>query len=210
MPIRASTARWEALIIETLPATAALVVLTLLALSMGLVLAVAGGGQSVPLFAVWATFGVGAAIGVVVSYAMSTPKPVNLPPGSRYVPHNKASRTAAIRPSLTALGAWPIRQMFAWAQPKMVARATLPILIMMPMGTTADAAMGAIAVFGINGALLLLCMAAARLSRLVRRWMAPLPVRAGVVMRAFLLPAFGVMVGACAVEGLLLLAFGMP
>jgi hypothetical protein len=218
VPIRASTARWEALIIETLPAMAALVVLTLLALSMGLVLAVAGGGsgsgggggKSVPLFAVWATFSVGAAIGVVVSYAVPAPKPVDLPPGSRYVPHNKAGRTAKIRPSLAALGAWPIRQMFAWAQPKMVARATLPILVMMPMGTTADAAMGVIAVFGINGALLLLCMAAACLSHLVRRWMAPLPVRAGVVMRAFLLPAFGVMVGAIAVEGLLLLAFGVP
>jgi hypothetical protein len=216
VPIRVSTARWEALIIETLPAMAALVVLTLLALSMGLVLAVAGGGsgggggKSVPLFAVWATFSVGAAIGVVVSYAVPAPKPVDLPPGSRYVPHNKAGRTAKIRPSLAALGAWPIRQMFAWAQPKMVARATLPILVMMPMGTTADAAMGVITVFGINGALLLLCMAAVRLSHRVRRWMAPLPVRAGVVMRAFLLPAFGVIVGAGAVEALLLLAFGAP
>lgn len=210
VPVRASTARWEALIIETLPAMAALVVQTLLALSMCLVLAVAGGGQSVRLFAFWATFSVGAAIGVVVSYAVPAPKPVDLPPGSRYVPHNKTGRTAKIRPSLAALGAWPIRQMFAWAQPKMVARATLPILVMMPMGTTADAAMGVIAVFGINGALLLLCMAAARLSQLVRRWMAPLPVRAGAVMRAFLLPAFGVMVGAIAVEGLLLLAFGVP
>jgi hypothetical protein len=218
VPIRVSTARWEALIIETLPAMAALVVLTLLALSMGLVLAVAGGGsgsgggggKSVPLFAVWATFSVGAAIGVVVSYAVPAPKPVDLPPGSRYVPHNKAGRTAKIRPSLAALGAWPIRQMFAWAQPKMVARATLPILVMMPMGTTADAAMGVITVFGINGALLLLCMAAVRLSHRVRRWMAHLPVRAGVVMRAFLLPAFGVIVGAGAVEALLLLAFGAP
>jgi hypothetical protein len=207
-PIRASTARWEALIIETFPAMAALVVLTVFALSMGLVLVFAGGGQSVPLFAVWATLSAGVAIGIVVSYAMPTPRPVDLPPGSRYVPHNKAGRTAKIRPSLATLGAWPVRQMFAWAQPKMVARATLPILVMMPMGTTADAAMGVIAVFGVNGALVLLCMAAARLSHLVRRWMAPLPVRAGVVMRAFLLPTFGVMVGASTVEGLLLLAFG--
>jgi hypothetical protein len=208
VPIRSSTARWEALIIETFPAIAGLVAVTAFVLSMGLVLAFAGGGQSAPLFAVWATLSAGVAIGVVVSYGMPTPKPVDLPPGSRYVPHNKARRTARIRPSLAALGAWPVRQMFAWAQPKMVARATLPILVMMPMGTTADAAMGVIAVFGVNGALVLLCMAAARLSHLVHRWVAPLPVRTGVVMRAFLLPTFGVMVGASAVEGLLLLAFG--
>jgi hypothetical protein len=209
LPIRVLRARWEALIIETLPATAAVVALTVLGLGVGLVLAFAGGGHSGPLFALWATLSVGVAIGVVVGYAMPTPKPVDLPPGSRYVPRHNANRAAKIRPSLAALGAWPVRQMFAWAQPKMVARATVPILVMMPMGTNADVAMGAIAVFGVNGALVLLCMAAIRLSDRVRRWMAPLPARAGVVTRTFLLPTFGVMAGASAVEGLLLLAFGV-
>jgi hypothetical protein len=209
VPVRSRTARWEALIIETLPATAALVALTALGLGLGLVFAIAGGVHSGPLLAVWATLGAGVAIGVAVGYAMPTPKPVDSPPGSRYVPHHKANRAAKIRPSLAALGAWPVRQMFAWAPPKMVARATLPILVMMPMGTTADVAMGVIAVFGVNGVLVLLCMAALRLSHLVRRWMAPLPVRAGVVTRAFLLPTFGVMVGASAVEVLLLVAFGV-
>jgi hypothetical protein len=207
VPVRSRTARWEALIIETLPATAALVALTALGLGAGLVFAIAGGVHSGPLLAVWATLSAGVAIGVAVSYAMPTPKPVDSPPGSRYVPHHKANRAAKIRPSFAALGAWPVRQMFAWAQPKMVARAALPILVMMPMGTTADVAMGAIAVFGVNGVLVLLFMAALRSSHLVRRWMAPLPVRAGVVTRAFLLPTFAVMVGASAVEVLLLLAF---
>jgi hypothetical protein len=209
VPVRSRTARWEALIIETLPATAALLALTVFGLSVGLVFAIAGGGHGGPLFAVWATLSAGVAIGVAVGYAMPPPKPVDSPPGSRYVPHRNANRAAKIRPSIDALGAWPVRQMFAWTQPKMVARATLPILVMMPMGTTADVAMGVIAVFGVNGALVLLCMAAIRLSDLVRRWMAPLPVRAGVVTRAFLLPALGVMVGAGAVEALLLLAFGV-
>jgi hypothetical protein len=207
LPIRVLRARWEALIIETLPATAALVALTVLGLSVGLVLAFAGGGHSGPLFTVWATLSVGVAIGIVVGYAMPTPKPVDSPPGSRYVPHHNTDRAAKIRASFAALGAWPVRQMFAWAQPKMVARATVPILVMMPMGTNADVAMGVIAIFSVNGALVLLCMAAIGLSRRVRRWMAPLPARAGVVTRAFLLPTFGVMVGASAVEGLLLLAF---
>jgi hypothetical protein len=209
LPIGVLRARWEALIIETLPATAALVALAVLALSVGLVLAFAGGGHSGPLFAVWATLSVGVAIGAVVGYALPTPKPVDSPPGSRYVPHRSANRAAKIRPSLAALGAWPVRQMFAWAQPKMVARATVPILVMMPMGTNADVAMGTIAVFGVNGALLLLCMAGIRLSRRVRRWMAPLPARADAVTRAFLLPTFAVLVGASAVEGLLLLALDM-
>ncbi|MEA3161169.1 MAG: hypothetical protein QOD95_2717 [Gammaproteobacteria bacterium] len=209
VPVRSRTARWEALIIETLPATAAVAALTVLGASAGVVLAIAGDGHGGPLLAVWATLIAGVAIGVAVGYAMPTPKPVDLPPGSRYVPHRKANRAAKFRPSFAALGAWPVRQMFAWTQPKMVARATLPILVMMPMGTTADAAMGVIAVFGVNGALVLLCMAAIRLSDLARRWMAPLPVRAGVVTRAFLLPTLGVMVGAGAVEVLLLLAFGV-
>ena len=207
LPIRVFRARWEALIIETLPATAALVSLTVLGLGAGLVLALAGGGYAGPLLAVWATLSAGVAIGVVVGYAMPRPKPADSPPGSRYVPHRNAKRAAKIRPSFAALGAWPVRQMFAWAQPKMVARATVPILVMMPMGTNADVAMVAIAVFGVNGALVLLCMAAIRLSRRVRRWMAPLPARAGVVTRTFLLPTLAVIVGASAVEGLLLLAF---
>ncbi len=63
--------------------------------------------------------------------------------------------------------------------------------------------------FGVNGALVLLCMAAIRLSDRVRRWTAPLPARAGIVTRAFLLPTFAVLVGASAFEGLLLLAFGV-
>jgi hypothetical protein len=209
VPTRLSRARWEALIIETLPATTALVALTVLGLSAGVVLAFAGGRHSGALFSVWAALSVGVAIGFVVGYAMPAPKPVDLPPGSRYVPHQNRKRAAAITPSLAALGAWPVRQMFAWAQPKMVARATVPILIMMPMGSTADVAMGAIAVFGVNGALVLLCMAAIRLSRLIRGWMAPLPARAGVVTRAFLLPTFAVLVGASAFEGLLLVAFGV-
>jgi hypothetical protein len=209
VPIRSRTARWEALVIETLPATAALVALAILGASLGLVLRFAHRADSGSLFALVATLIAGVALGVIVSYAMPAPKPVDLPPGSRYVPHKKTHRAAKIRPSLAALGLWPIRQMFAWAQPKMVARAILPILVMMPMGTTADDAIGVIAVFGITAALVLLWLAAIQSSRLARRWMAPLPVLAGVMTRALLLPTCGVMVGASAVETLLLLAFGV-
>ena len=115
--------------------------------------------------------------------------------------------TTPVRPSLAALGQWPIRQMFAWAQPKAVARATIPILVMMPLGTMADTAMVVIALFAVAGALLLLCSAAIAVSRLAARWLAPLPVRASAVVRAILLPACAFIAGASAMEALLLMVF---
>jgi hypothetical protein len=99
--------------------------------------------------------------------------------------------------------------MFAWAQPKIVSRALIPILIMMPMGTTADAAMVVIAMFGTLGALLLLWSAAILASRAARSWLAPLPARPGAVIRAFLLPVCAVIVAASAIEALLLLVFSV-
>lgn len=207
VPIRPSTARWEALLIETFPATAAVVALTVVCLSAGAVFALSGRVESVSLLTAWGCLSAGVAIGAIVSYAVPAPKPLDLPPGSRYVPHGKAKRTAQIRPSLAALGYWPVRQMFAWAQPKLVARATAPILLSMGLGTTADMAMIVIALSGVIGALLLLLPAAISTSVSVRRWMAPLPVRAGDMLRAFLLPTIGVILGAGVLESLLLLVF---
>ena len=204
VPIRPS-ARWEALLIETFPATAAIVALTAVCLTAGVVLALSGRADNVSLLTVWGCLSAGVAIGALASYAIPAPKPHDLPPGSRYVPHTKAARAAKIRPSLSALGYRPVRQMFAWAQPKMVSRATIPILLSMGLGTTADAAMIVIALSGVVGALLLLLPAVISTSVLVRRWMAPLPLHFAGVIRAFLLPAFGVIVGAAVLEALLLL-----
>jgi hypothetical protein len=99
--------------------------------------------------------------------------------------------------------------MFAWAQPKAVARATIPILVMMPLGTMADTAMVVIALFAVAGALLLLCSSAIAVSRLAARWLAPLPVHASAVVRAILLPACAFIAGASAVEALLLTVFNV-
>jgi hypothetical protein len=52
-------------------------------------------------------------------------------------------------------------------------------------------------------------VAAIRLSGRVRRWMAPLPARAGVLTRTSVLPTFAVIAGAGAFEGVLLLGFGV-
>ena len=209
VPLSASTARWESLLIETFPAIAAIGLLSIASISYALVLLIARSADIFALFAVWSSLSAGIALGVPGSFLAPRPKPVDLPPGSRYVPHQKLRRAAKIRPSLSALGAWPIRQAFAWAQPKIVARAMLPILVMMPLGTMADAAMAAIALFGTMGALLLVCSAVISASRLARRWLAPLPMRSGEVIRAFLLPTCGVIVAAGVIEALLLLLFNV-
>jgi hypothetical protein len=209
VPVRASTARWESLLIETLPAIAAIGLLTIASTSYVLVLIITKSTDIFAPFAVWATLSGGIAAGVIGSFLIPQPKPVDLPPGSRYVPHQKLKRAAKFRPSLSALGSWPIRQAFAWAQPKIVSRAMIPILLGMPLGTTADAAMVAIALSGTVGALLLVCSAVVSASRSARRWLAPLPVRPDEVIRAFLLPACAVIVAAGTIEALLLLVFNV-
>jgi hypothetical protein len=209
VPVSASTARWETLLIETLPAIAAIGLLTIASVTYTLLLLIAKGAEVFAPLAVWADLSGGIALGVIGSFLVPQPKPVELAPGSRYVPHQKLRRAAKIRPSLGALGAWPIRQAFAWAQPKIVARATVPILIVMPLGTTADTAMVTIALFGIVCVLLLVCSAVISASRLARRWLAPVPVRSGEVIRAFFLPTCAVIVAASVTESLLLLVFNV-
>ena len=205
VPVSASTARWESLLIETFPAIAAIGSLAMLSISYMLVLAITKRADFLAPFVVWATLSGGIAAGVIGSFLVPQPKPVDLPPGSRYVPHQKLRRPAKFRPAFSALGTWSIRQAFAWAQPKIVSRAALPILIIMPMGTTADSAMVVIAIFGMFGLLLLVWTGVIAVSGLARGWLAPLPARSGEVIRAFLLPACAVIIAASAIEALLLL-----
>jgi hypothetical protein len=204
VPVKPATARIEALLVETFPASAALIVITLLALIAAVAMAQLGA-----VVALWSDLSGGVVLGVIIGHLIPAPKPVDLPPGSRYVPHRQARNAASVRPSLAALGQWPIRQMFAWAQPKAVARATIPLLVMMPAGTMADTAMVVIALFAVAGALLLLWSAAISVSRLAVRWLAPLPVRASAVVRAMLLPAYAFIAGASAMETLLLAVFNV-
>jgi len=209
VPVRVGTARWESLVIETLPAIAAIGVIAITGLAYVLASAFAHRAEVFSALAVGAFLSGGIVLGIIGSHLIPQPKPVILPPGSRYVPHQRVRRAAGVRPSLGALGLWPIRQMFAWAQPKIVARASIPILVMMPMGTTADAAMVAIALFGIIAALLLLWSAVVSASRAARSWLAPLPARTAIVVRAFLLPTCGVIAAAGVIEASLLLVFNV-
>jgi hypothetical protein len=205
VPVSRSTARWESLLIEALPATAAIGLLTIAGISYTLVLLIANRVEISALLAVWSYLCGGIALGVAGSFLVPQAKPIMLPPGSRYVPQS-LRRAAKFRPSLKALGSWPIRQAFAWAQPKIVARATIPVLLIMPLGTMADSAMVVIGLFGTISGLLLVCSGVIAASSWARRWLAPLPVRPGEVIRAFLLPACAVIVASGAIEALLLAA----
>jgi ABC-type thiamin/hydroxymethylpyrimidine transport system permease subunit len=99
--------------------------------------------------------------------------------------------------------------MFASAQPKVVTRALLPVLVMMPMGTKADDAMIVIALFGVMLALSLLFVAAIAVGGAAQRWLAPLPVRRAAVIRALAIPACGAATVAGTVASLLLLVFNV-
>jgi hypothetical protein len=209
VPVRPATARWEAFLIESLPAGTAVAAFSLLAALLSLTLAFAPNPHLTSILAVWAYLSGGVAGGVALSFLIPRPRPVDCPPGSRYVPKAKINRAAIIRPSLSALGRWPIRQMFAWAQPKLVARALIPVLVMMPLGTKADDAMIAIALFGVLFAMTLLTSAVFSVSRAAQRWLAPVPLRQAAIVRAFLLPACGVIAAASVVAALLLLVFNV-
>ncbi len=208
LPVRARIADGEKLLIETLPALAAVAALSGAYIAAALAAFAAGRGGGSAL-AVWAAMSGGVMLGAILSYGLPGPRPVDLPPASRYVPHRRAAQASAVRPSLNALGIWPLRLVFARAQPKLVARSLLPVLLLMLMGTSAAAAMVIIAFYVVAGALLLLMPAAISVSSKVRGWVAPLPARASSVMQAVLVPTLAAIVGASAAEGLFLFLMGV-
>jgi hypothetical protein len=209
LPVRAKIAVWERLLIETLPALAAVAALTGAYIAVAAVAAFAAGRGGGSASALWAAMSGGVMLGAILSYGLPGPRPVDLPPGSRYVPHRRAATASAVRPSFKALGIWPVRLVFARAQPKLVARSLLPVLLLMLMGTSAAAAMVIIAFYVVAGALLLLIPAAISVSSKVRGWVAPLPARASSVMQAVLVPTLAAIVGASTAEGLFLFLMGV-
>lgn len=209
LPVKPEIAGWEALFIEMLPAAAAVAALTGVFAAVTILAALVPANRGAPALAVWTSMSAGVILGAILSYAIPGPKPVDLPPGSRYVPHGRSARAAPLRPSLKALGVWPLRLMFARAQPTLVARAILPILVMMPIGTSAAAALGIIAFYVVAGALLLLIPAVISVSGLGKIWMAPLPVRGSSMALAVLIPSIVAIVGASAAQGLFLFVIGV-
>ena len=171
LPVRASRARWESLLIACAPAGLMLV-------SGPLITLVA------PLPAISILGGI--VLGAVVGYLIPEAQAVDLPPGSRYVPHRRLTPSAS-KPSLSALGLWPVRRLFASVRPQAVTRAAIPLLLLVPMGSTADGVMLAFGIIAGVAATALLVAAILAVSTAATRWLLPLPLRPGTIAAQVLL-----------------------
>jgi hypothetical protein len=76
-----------------------------------------------------------------------------------------------------------VRHVFASARPDAVARATIPILVLMPLGTFADAAMLVLAIAAVSAATLMFIGAAFTVYTRSKTWLLPLPVRGAALAR---------------------------
>jgi hypothetical protein len=209
LPVRPATARWEALAIETAPAIAAICVLTATFGILGMVAILVAGDSGIEPPATWFAINSGIVVGALLSYLAPAPKAIDLPPGSRYVPHRRRVGVPAPIRSLSALGRWPVRQMFASARPKAVARAVMPILLLMPLGSSADTAMLVIGVFAVLGAVFLLVVATISVSHASCRWLQPLPLKVAVLARHLLIRPLAVILGAASTAAWLFWVMGV-
>jgi hypothetical protein len=207
LPVERSTAKWQVVAIESAPALAI----------AGLLATVFGSLTTIALFRVdmpapistWAAMTGGVVLGTALSYWIPAPKQEEGYELSRYVPYRRRAGTRIPIGSLSALESWPIRQMFAGATPKTVARATLPIILLMPMGSTADVAMLVMGLLAVMGMLLLLVTAVIAVSAEATRWLQPLPVGSGLMARKILIRPLALMLCATSIESWLLWVLGM-
>jgi hypothetical protein len=208
LPVDPVTARWEALAIETAPAVGAMCVSTLAFGIVGAIAVFAPGISEIELLAVWITINAGIIAGASAGYLVPAPKAIDLPPGSRYVPHHRVVGAASPIPRLSALGQWPVRQMFASARPKAVARGVMPILLLMPLGSSADTAMLVIAMFVVLGAVLVLVVATISVSKASCRWLLPLPLKIALLAFTVLIRPLAVILGTTSVAAWLFWVMG--
>lgn len=174
LPVSPGARRAEALILELTPIIAALTLISGFALLAWGVFAVAGLPAAACIVA-WRALLVGTLLGAGVGLLVPSPKPVTPYPGSRYVPQ-RVTRGRHPEPSLAALGTWPVRRMFALLQPRTLSRALLPLLLMVPLGSTAATAMIWIGLFGVLAALVFLGMSVLWVTQAARLWLKPLPI----------------------------------
>jgi len=208
LPMKRSTAKWQAIAIESAPALA---IVGLLAAAFGDLCVIAFFRPDIPApISAWGAMTGGVVLGTALSYLMPAPKEEERYEGSRYVPHRRRAATPIPTGSLSALGSWPVRQMFASARPKAVARASLPIIVLMPMGSTADVAMLVMGLFVAVGALALLGTSAISVSAKAARWLRPVPVGSGLLARRLLMRTLAVMLCATVIGSWLLWVMGTP
>jgi len=210
LPVPPRIARWESFCMGMAPA---ILVICHVTLAFGAVLPVAAFDPSIArgaLLSTWLAL-MGAVIaGALFGYVLPAPEPEELPPGSRYVPHRRANAPALPKPSLSALGLWPVRRMFAAARPKYVARATMAVLLLMPLGTLAYAAMVVVGIAALGGGVVVLIFAIVAVSRASSRWLQPLPLRSAVLARHVLIRPLAAILGAAPVMAWLFWLLGAP
>jgi hypothetical protein len=210
LPVRRATARWEALAIAAAPALGAICIVAAAGGTASMTALFASDPAPGALASTWFAVTAGVVVGAMAGYLVPVPKPTEVPPGSRYVPRPRVLGARPPAPSLSALGLWPVRQMFASARPKAVTRAVLPILLMIPLGSTADAAMLVIAMSAVLGAVLLLVSAIIRVSKESGRWLQPLPLPRALLARGLLIRPLAVIVAAALIAAWLVWVMGSP
>lgn len=206
LPVGRSIAKWQAIAVESVPALVLACVLSIMFGSLSLI-ALADAGIPVPVIT-WAAMTGGVGLGAGLSYLLPSARQEEIYEGSRYVPHRRRAETPIPRGSLSALGSWPLRQMFASARPKTIARAMILILLSVPLGSTAADAMLAIGLLTVIGALVLLVAAAISVSARASRWLKPLPLGPGLLARTTLIPALGFMLCTTAIGSWLIWVLG--
>jgi hypothetical protein len=174
LPISSRVRHIEALALQLGPVITVTVLISCFGLLTSAMLAVAGLSAKSCLFA-WRSLLLGTFLGAGGGLIVPHPKPPSPYPGSRYVPHRTIPGRHPV-PSLGGLALWPIRSMFAMLRPKTLSRTLLPVLIMMPLGTTAAAAMVRVGIFAAWAALLFLVVSVVCVYRAARRWLKPLPL----------------------------------
>jgi len=94
-------------------------------------------------------------------------------PGSWYARVRPVRNRSEIRPTLLALGLWPIAQARVWARPKINARWLLLALVALPLGTPAAKALAVAAAVLVGWHVLALLGATVRVSFAAGWWLAP-------------------------------------
>ena len=208
LPVERSTVKWQAIVVDSVPALVLACVLAAVFGSLSLI-ALFGAGIPAPIIT-WAATTGGVVLGAGLSYLLPSARREEIYESSRYVPHRRRAETPIPTGSLSALGTWPVRQMFGSARPKTIARAMIPILLSVPLGSTAADAILAIGLLAAIGALALLVAATLSVSAKASRWLKPLPLDSGLLARRTLIPALAFMFCVTAIESWLIWVLGSP
>jgi hypothetical protein len=208
LPVERSTVTWQAIVIDSVPA---LVLACVLAAMFGSLSLIAHFDAGIPApIITWAATTGGVVLGAGLSYLLPSARQQEIYESSRYVPHRRRAESPVPTGSLSALGSWPVRQMFGSARPKTIGRAMIPILLSVPLGSTAADAMLAIGLLTAIGALVLMVVAAMSVSAKASRWLKPLPIDSGLLARRTLIPSLAFMFCATAIESWLIWVLGSP